>query len=108
MRTQHSIKLQRKISPGTGLKSWRQSREARRCSDSRKARLVADDIFSNDNQTLVIRDATSSFGLAALNMAVEADAKVIATTRKRERFRKLEDLGGHFLFHRKLMSSPDS
>jgi NADPH:quinone reductase len=47
------------------------------------------------DQTLVIRGATSSFGLAALNMAVDAGAKVIATTRNRERFKKLEDLGAH-------------
>jgi NADPH:quinone reductase-like Zn-dependent oxidoreductase len=44
-------------------------------------------------QTLVIRGATSSFGLAALNMAVDAGVKVIATTRNRDRFRKLEDRG---------------
>ena len=37
-------------------------------------------------QTLVIRGATSSFGQAAVNMAVNAGAKVIATTRSRERF----------------------
>src|SRR6516165_10710312 len=37
-------------------------------------------------QTLVIRRATSSFGQAALNMAVNAGAKVIATTRDRDRF----------------------
>jgi NADPH2:quinone reductase len=37
-------------------------------------------------QTLVIRGATSSFGQAALNMAVNAGAKVIATTRSRARF----------------------
>jgi NADPH2:quinone reductase len=47
------------------------------------------------DQTLVIRGATSSFGQAALNMAVDAGAKVIATTRNRERFKKLEDLGAH-------------
>jgi NADPH:quinone reductase-like Zn-dependent oxidoreductase len=46
-------------------------------------------------QTLLIRGATSSFGLAALNMAAEAGAKVIATTRNRERFKKLEDLGAY-------------
>ena len=44
-------------------------------------------------QTLLIRGATSSFGLAALNLAVDAGAKVIATTRNRDRFKKLEDLG---------------
>jgi NADPH:quinone reductase-like Zn-dependent oxidoreductase len=46
-------------------------------------------------QTLLIRGATSSFGLAALNLAVEAGARVIATTRSRDRFRKLEDLGAN-------------
>jgi NADPH:quinone reductase-like Zn-dependent oxidoreductase len=44
-------------------------------------------------QTVVIRGATSSFGQAALNMAVNAGAKVIATTRNRERFQKLVALG---------------
>jgi NADPH:quinone reductase len=46
-------------------------------------------------QTLLIRGATSSFGLAALNMAVDAGAKVIATTRNKNRFRKLEGLGAY-------------
>ena len=44
-------------------------------------------------QTLVIRGATSSFGRAAVNMAVNAGARVIATTRTRERFGLLEGLG---------------
>jgi NADPH:quinone reductase-like Zn-dependent oxidoreductase len=44
-------------------------------------------------QTLVIRGATSSFGQAALNMAVNAGVKVIATTRNRDRFPMLEALG---------------
>ena len=44
-------------------------------------------------QTLVIRGATSSFGQAAINMAVNAGARIIATTRSRERFAKLEALG---------------
>ena len=44
-------------------------------------------------QTLVIRGATSSFGQAAVNMAVNAGARVIATTRNRERFGLLEKLG---------------
>src|SRR3954468_24603868 len=44
-------------------------------------------------QTLVIRGATSSFGQAAVNMAVNAGVKVIATTRSRERFAMLEKLG---------------
>jgi NADPH:quinone reductase-like Zn-dependent oxidoreductase len=42
---------------------------------------------------LVIRGATSAFGLAALNMAVNAGAKIITTTRNRERFPMLEKLG---------------
>jgi NADPH:quinone reductase len=44
-------------------------------------------------QTLVIRGATSSFGQAALNMAVNARVKVIATARSRDRFPMLEALG---------------
>ena len=44
-------------------------------------------------QTLVIRGATSSFGQAALNMSVNAGAKVIATTRSRDRFPMLQELG---------------
>jgi NADPH:quinone reductase-like Zn-dependent oxidoreductase len=47
----------------------------------------------SSGQTLVIRGATSSFGQAALNMAVNAGAKVIATTRSRDRFTMLEALG---------------
>jgi NADPH:quinone reductase-like Zn-dependent oxidoreductase len=54
-------------------------------------------LFRNLNlkagQTLVIRGATSSFGQAALKMAVAAGARVIATTRSRERFSMLEKLG---------------
>ena len=44
-------------------------------------------------QTLVIRGATSSLGQAAVNMSVNAGAKVIATTRSRDRFSMLETLG---------------
>jgi NADPH:quinone reductase len=47
------------------------------------------------DQTLVIRGAMSAFGQAALNMAVEAGAKVIGTTRNLDRSGKLEDLGAH-------------
>src|SRR5712664_659853 len=46
-----------------------------------------------EGQTLLIRGATSSFGRAAVNMAVNAGARVIATTRNRERFGLLEKLG---------------
>ena len=45
------------------------------------------------DQMLVIRGATSSFGQAALNMAVNAGVKVIATTRNRDRFPTLAALG---------------
>jgi len=45
------------------------------------------------DQVLVIRGATSSFGQAALKLAVNAGARVIATTRSRERFAMLEKLG---------------
>jgi NADPH:quinone reductase-like Zn-dependent oxidoreductase len=44
-------------------------------------------------QTIVIRGATSSFGQAAVKLAVNAGARVIATTRSRERFAMLEALG---------------
>lgn len=44
-------------------------------------------------QLLVIRGATSSFGQAALKMAVNAGVHVIATTRSRDRFAMLEMLG---------------
>jgi len=43
--------------------------------------------------TLVIRGATSALGQAALNIAARADVRVIATTRNRDRFSKLEALG---------------
>jgi NADPH:quinone reductase-like Zn-dependent oxidoreductase len=46
-----------------------------------------------EGQTVVIRGATSSLGQAAVNLAVNAGAKVIATTRSRERFAKLEGMG---------------
>ncbi len=44
-------------------------------------------------QLLLIRGATSSLGQAALKMAVNAGARVIATTRKQERFAALQKLG---------------
>ena len=44
-------------------------------------------------QSLVIRGATSSFGQAALKLAVNAGARVVATTRTRDRFALLESLG---------------
>lgn len=54
-------------------------------------------VFRNLNltagQTLVLRGATSSFGQAALKMAVAADVRVIATTRSPKRFGMLEGLG---------------
>ena len=54
-------------------------------------------LFRNLNltagQTLVLRGATSSFGQAALKMAVAAGARVIATARGPKRFGMLEQLG---------------
>jgi len=44
-------------------------------------------------QLLVIRGGTSSFGQAALKMAVNAGVRVIATTRDRDRWPMLEKLG---------------
>jgi NADPH:quinone reductase len=44
-------------------------------------------------QTLVIRGGPSSFGRAAINMAVNAGVRVIATGRSDDRFAALEELG---------------
>ncbi|WP_342052558.1 MULTISPECIES: zinc-binding dehydrogenase [unclassified Cupriavidus] len=44
-------------------------------------------------QTLVIRGATSSLGLAAVNLAVAAGAKVIATAVNDTQFEKLRNMG---------------
>src|SRR5215813_10609831 len=46
-------------------------------------------------QILVIRGATSALGRAALNIAADAGARIIATTRKKERFKTLMELGAH-------------
>lgn len=42
---------------------------------------------------LLIRGATSTIGQAALNLAVSAGARVTATTRRKERFSMLRDMG---------------
>jgi NADPH2:quinone reductase len=44
-------------------------------------------------EKIVVRGASSALGRAALNIASQAGARVIATTRKRERFGELEALG---------------
>src|SRR6266446_5018431 len=44
-------------------------------------------------QTLVIRGATSALGRAALNIAHDVGTTIIATTRKKERFDVLKELG---------------
>jgi NADPH2:quinone reductase len=44
-------------------------------------------------QTLLIRGATSALGRAALNIAHDVGTKIIATTRKKERFNVLKELG---------------
>jgi len=54
-------------------------------------------------QTLLIRGATSALGQAALNIAAQADARVIATTRNRVRFSTLEALGAR----ETLLEGPD-
>jgi NADPH2:quinone reductase len=46
-------------------------------------------------QTVLIRGATSALGQAAINIAVHAGAKVIATTRSNDRRSILEALGAH-------------
>jgi len=52
-----------------------------------------DNLAIDAGQMLLIRGATSALGQAALNIAVEAGARVIATTRDPERVRSLETLG---------------
>jgi NADPH:quinone reductase len=44
-------------------------------------------------QTLVIRGATSALGRAAINIAADVGAQIIATTRKKARFEALKELG---------------
>ena len=45
------------------------------------------------DETLLIRGATSTIGQAALNLAVNAGAKVTATTRREDRFGMLKEMG---------------
>ena len=47
------------------------------------------------DQAVLIRGATSALGQAAINIALQAGAKVIATTRSEGRRAILEDLGAH-------------
>jgi NADPH:quinone reductase-like Zn-dependent oxidoreductase len=54
-------------------------------------------------QTLVVRGATSALGQALVNLAVEADAHVVATTRSEERFSMLATLGAK----RTLLEGPE-
>jgi NADPH2:quinone reductase len=54
-------------------------------------------------QRLLIRGATSALGHAALNLAVDSGAQVIATTRREERFKTLLGLGAEEV----LLESPD-
>jgi NADPH2:quinone reductase len=46
-------------------------------------------------QTLLIRGATSALGRAAINIAADVGAHIIATTRKKARFEALKELGAH-------------
>jgi NADPH:quinone reductase-like Zn-dependent oxidoreductase len=46
-------------------------------------------------KTLVIRGASSALGRAALNIAADVGAYIIATTRKKARFETLKELGAH-------------
>jgi NADPH2:quinone reductase len=51
----------------------------------------------SNGQTLLVRGATSSFGQAAINLAVNAGAKVIATTRNLDRAPMLLGLGAKYV-----------
>ncbi len=48
-----------------------------------------------EGQTIVIRGATSALGRAALNIASDVGARIIATTRRTARFEALKELGAH-------------
>jgi NADPH2:quinone reductase len=52
-----------------------------------------DNLALSSGQALLIRGATSALGQAALNIAAQAGAHVIATTRNHQRVSKLEELG---------------
>jgi NADPH:quinone reductase-like Zn-dependent oxidoreductase len=67
--------------------------EAMREHDRLGAAITTSNLEIEKGQLLVIRGAPSSFGQAALKMAVNAGVRVIATTRNRDRFSKLETLG---------------
>jgi len=54
---------------------------------------LTDGLALSKGQTVVIRGGTSAFGQAAVNIAADLGAKVIATGRKTERFSHLEELG---------------
>lgn len=57
----------------------------------------------NAGSTLLIRGATSALGQAAVNIAFGADARVIATTRKKERVPLLRKIGAYEV----LIESPE-
>lgn len=57
----------------------------------------------NKGQKLLIRGGTSSFGRAAVNLAIQAGTRVAATTRKEERFAHLKKLGAEDV----LLERPD-
>lgn len=46
-----------------------------------------------DGQKLLVRGGSSAFGRAAINLAVQAGARVITTTRKEAKFEQLKNLG---------------
>jgi NADPH:quinone reductase-like Zn-dependent oxidoreductase len=54
---------------------------------------VTQNLNIKKGETLVIRGATSALGRAAINIAADAGAHVIATSRKQERFGSLMELG---------------
>jgi NADPH:quinone reductase len=55
------------------------------------------------DQTIAIRGATSALGQAAVNIAVHAGARVLATTRNPSRAARLQELGASAV----LLESPD-
>jgi len=56
---------------------------------------LTDSLALSKGQTIVIRGGTSAFGQAAINIAADLGAKIIATSRQTERLSRLEELGAN-------------
>jgi NADPH:quinone reductase-like Zn-dependent oxidoreductase len=64
---------------------------------------LTDGLALSQGQTIVVRGGTSAFGQAAVNIAAERGARVIATSRRQERLPGLEEMGAN----RGILERPD-